>query len=108
MKGLRMIVMAAAAVAGIASANAANCTKQGTDVTCDDGRRGVWTGDSIIWADGTRVSAVTQHPSVIIGNKASVHIGPGVFAGNGKGGHVPMEDPQTQHCAILDGVSYCE
>jgi hypothetical protein len=108
MKTLRMMAMLAAALSTIPSAYAGNCTRQGTDVTCDDGYRGVWTGDSIIWSDGTRVSAATQHPSVIIGNKASVHIGPGVFVGDGKGGHVPMEDPQTQHCAILDGVSYCQ
>jgi hypothetical protein len=37
-------------------------------------------------------------------------IGPGVFAGNGKGGYVPMENPSAPskaRCPVLDGVSYC-
>jgi hypothetical protein len=37
-------------------------------------------------------------------------IGPGVFAGNGKGGYVPMENPSAPNkarCPVLDGVSYC-
>ena len=63
------------------------CTRQGVDVTCDDGRRGIFAGDAIVWADGTRSRLASPHPSVIIGNKSSVVIGPGVFAGKGKGGH---------------------
>lgn len=46
---------------------------------------------------------------MIIGNKSSVHVGPGVFVGQGKG-VVPMDDPNApnkRQCAILDGVSYC-
>ncbi|MBB4382145.1 hypothetical protein SAMN05216573_114199 [Bradyrhizobium sp. Rc3b] len=84
------------------------CTRQGVDVSCNDGRRGVLSGDAIIWPDGTRSSA-SPHPSVIIGNKSSVHVGPGVFVGQGKG-MVPMDDPNApnkRQCAILDGVSYC-
>jgi hypothetical protein len=99
-----------AATAGIASAaHADNCTRVGVDVTCDDDRRGVLAGDAILWPDGTRSSS-TPHPSVIIGNKSSVVIGPGVFAGNGKGGYVPMENPSAPNkarCPVLDGVSYC-
>jgi hypothetical protein len=82
----------------------------GNDVTCDDGRRGIHSGDAIVWADGTTSRLASPHPSVIIGNKSSVVIGPGVFAGNGKGGHVPMENPSAPskaRCPILDGVSYC-
>ncbi|WP_339029033.1 hypothetical protein WI604_30690 [Bradyrhizobium symbiodeficiens] len=84
------------------------CNRQGVDVSCDDGRRGVLSGDAILWPDGTRSSS-TPHQSVIIGNKSSVHVGPGVFVGQGKG-VVPMDDPNApnkQQCAILDGVSYC-
>jgi hypothetical protein len=84
------------------------CTRQGVDVSCDDGRRGVLSGDAILWPDGTRSSA-TPHQSVIIGNKSSVHIGPGVFVGQGKG-MVPLDDPNApnkRQCAILEGVSYC-
>jgi hypothetical protein len=89
---------------------AQSCTRQGVDVTCDDGRRGVFAGESLIWADGTKSNLVSPHPSVIIGNKSSVVIGPGVFAGNGKGGYVPMENPSAPskaRCPVLDGVSYC-
>jgi hypothetical protein len=84
------------------------CTRQGVDVTCDDGRLGVLAGDAIVWPDGTRSSAA-PHPSVIIGNKASVHVGPGVMVGQGNGS-VPLDDPNApnkRRCAILDGVSYC-
>jgi hypothetical protein len=97
----------AAGYAGPALAQA--CTRQGVDVSCDDGRRGVWSGDAIIWADGTRSSLASPHPSVIIGNKSSVTVGLGVFVGNGKG-MVPMENPSAPNkarCAVLDGVSYC-
>ena len=97
----------AAGYAGPALAQA--CTRQGVDVTCDDGRRGVLSGDAIIWPDGTRSSLASPHPSVIIGNKSSVIVGPGVFVGHGKG-MVPMENPSTPNkarCAVLDAVSYC-
>jgi hypothetical protein len=86
------------------------CRREGAAVLCVDGRRGILAGDSIIWSDGTRSSAATQHPSVIIGNKASVHVGPGVFVGKGSG-MVPLDDPNApnkRRCALLDGVSYCE
>jgi len=84
------------------------CTRQGNVVSCDDGRHGAWDGQAIIWPDGTRSSA-TPHPSVIIGNKSRVPVGPGVFVGQGKG-VVPLDDPNApnkRECAILDGVSYC-
>jgi hypothetical protein len=90
------------------SALAQICHRDGADVTCDDGRRGVLSGDAIIWSDGTRSSS-SPHPSVIIGNKSSVHVGAGVFVGQGKGS-VPLDDPNAPNktrCAILDGVSYC-
>jgi hypothetical protein len=86
---------------------AQTCTRQGVDVICDDGRHGIFSGDTITWADGTRSSLTSPHPSVIIGNKSSVIVGPGVFVGQGKG-VVPMENPSAQtRCPVLDGVSYC-
>ena len=81
------------------------CHREGTAVTCDDGRRGAWSGDAIIWADGTR-SRSSPHPSVIIGNKSSVAIGPGVYVGQGKG-VVPLDDPNKTPCVRLDDVPYC-
>jgi hypothetical protein len=104
------ILVSALALGAAGPAMAQSCTRQGVDVTCDDGRRGVFAGESLIWADGTRSNLVSPHPSVIIGNKSSVVIGPGVFAGNGKGGYVPMENPSAPskaRCPVLDGVSYC-
>jgi hypothetical protein len=89
-------------------ASAQNCTRAGSDVTCDDGRHGMFTGDSIIWTDGTQSRAVRQSPSVIVGNKSSVFVGPGVFVGNGKGGKTQMDDPSKKRCAILDGINFCE
>ena len=68
-------LISALGAAVTASANAQACTRQGVDVTCDDGRRGVLSGDTILWPDGTHSSA-TPHQSVIIGNKSSVHVGP--------------------------------
>ena len=103
-----LIATFAGAAASPAMAQA--CTRQGVDVTCDDGRRGIFSGDAIVWADGSQSRLASPHPSVIIGNKSSVVIGPGVFAGNGKGGYVPMENPSAPskaRCPVLDGVSYC-
>jgi len=103
------ILMSASAALDAAPALAQACTRQGLDVGCDDGRRGVLSGDTIIWADGTRSSLTSPHPSVIIGNKSSVVVGQGVFVGKGKG-VVPMENPSAPNrarCAVLDGVSYC-
>lgn len=98
-----LTILAAAGYA--ATARAQHCHREGVDVSCDDGHRGVWSGDAIIWADGTR-SRLSPHPSVIIGNKSSVTVGPGVFVGQGKG-MVPLDDPSKARCVTLDGVTYC-
>ena len=84
---------------GAAPAMAQACTRQGVDVTCDDGRRGIFRGDAIIWADGTRSSLASPHPSVIIGNKSSVVIGPGVFVGQGKGVRADGESERAEQGA---------
>jgi hypothetical protein len=84
------------------------CTHDGPLVTCDDGRRGLLSGDTIVWPDGTR-SSLSPHPSVIIGNKSSVVVGQGVFVGQGKG-VVPLDNPNAPNrsrCAILGGASHC-
>jgi len=107
---LLSVLIATFAGAAASPAMAQACTRQGSDVTCDDGRRGIFSGDAIVWADGSQSRLASPHPSVIIGNKSSVVIGPGVFAGNGKGGYVPMENPSAPskaRCPILDGVAYC-
>lgn len=109
---LGYLVLIAGSVTGTAHAAMAQaCTRQGTDVSCDDGRRGVFAGDAIIWADGTKSSLTSPHPSVIIGNKSSVVIGQGVFVGSPSGkGMMPLEnpsDPRRARCPMLDGVSYC-
>ena len=96
-----------AVCAGPALAQA--CTRQGVDVACDDGRRGILSGDTIIWTDGSRSSLTSPNPGVIIGNKSSVIVGPGVFVGKGNG-VVPMDNPSAPNkarCTVLDGVSYC-
>ena len=105
-----LTLLSVAALGAAPSAMARNCTRQGTDVTCDDGQRGIWTGDAIIWPDGTRANLASPHPSVIIGNKQSVVVGKGVFVGNGRGGSVPLDNPSSPNkvrCTVLDGVSYC-
>jgi hypothetical protein len=102
------ILMSAIALGCIRPAMAQACTRVGDAVSCDDGRRGVLSGDAIIWPDGTR-SSLTPHPSVIIGNKSSVIVGQGVFVGQGKG-VVPLDNPNAPNktrCAVLDGASYC-
>jgi hypothetical protein len=103
------LLVAAMAAGSAGPAMAQACTRQGDAVSCDDGRRGVLSGDAILWPDGTRSSLVSPHPSVIIGNKSSVVVGPGVFVGKGNG-VVPMDNPSSPfkaRCAVLDGVSYC-
>jgi hypothetical protein len=102
------ICLVAAALTISRPAMAQACTHNGPEVSCDDGRRGLLSGDAIIWPDGTR-SSLTPHPSVIVGNKSSVIVGQGVFVGKGNG-VVPMDNPSAPNkarCAILDGVSYC-
>jgi hypothetical protein len=103
------ILMSVFAAGYAGPALAQSCTRQGIDVSCDDGRRGILSGDAIIWPDGTRSSLASPHPSVIIGNKSSVVVGQGVFVGKGKG-VTPMEnpsDPRRARCPVLEGVSYC-
>lgn len=103
------ILMSAMVACSATPALAQACTRQGVDVSCDDGRRGMLSGVAIIWADGTRSSLTSPHPSVIIGNKSSVIVGQGVFVGQGKG-VVPLDNPSAPdkaRCPILDGVSYC-
>jgi len=108
--GYRTALTIAATTIALGCATAAlaqNCTRLGNDVTCDDGKRGILAGDAIVWADGTRSSLTSPHPSVIIGNKSSVIVGHGVMVGSGKG-TVPMENPSAQtRCPVLDGVPYC-
>jgi hypothetical protein len=89
-------------------AAAQTCHREGESVRCDDGRRGLLSGESILWPDGTR-SSTTPNPSVTIGDKSSVIVGSGVFVGRG-GGSVPLDNPSSPNktrCAVLDGVSYC-
>jgi hypothetical protein len=103
------VLMSAVAAGYAGPAMAQACTRQGIDVACDDGRRGILSGDAIIWADGSRSSLTSPHPSVIIGNKSSVIVGPGVFVGKGNG-VVPMDNPSAPNkarCPVLDGASYC-
>jgi hypothetical protein len=103
------ILMSAVGAGYSGPAMAQACTRQGIDVACDDGRRGILSGDAIIWADGSRSSLTSPHPSIIIGNKSSVIVGPGVFVGKGNG-VVPMDNPSAPNrarCAVLDGVSCC-
>jgi hypothetical protein len=109
-RSLSFLILISAVVAGAAgAAMAQSCSKLGVDVSCDDGRRGIFAGDAIVWADGTRSSLASPHPSVIVGHKPSVVVGQGVFVGKGTG-VVPMEnpsDPRRARCPVLDGVSYC-
>lgn len=93
--------------APVPPAVAQNCARNGANVTCDDGRTGLFIGDAIIWPDGTEARAARQSPSVIIGNGASVQVGRGVFVGKGKGTVEPLDDSSQKRCAMLDGVSYC-
>ena len=109
-RALQFSVLASVLALGAAGpAMAQSCTRQGVDVTCDDGRRGIFAGESLIWADGTRSNLVSPHPSVIVGNKSSVIVGKGVMVGSPSGkGSVPMENPSAQtSCPKLDGVAYC-
>ena len=99
-------LLAGFALAALPAA-AQNCKRNGSDVTCDDGRVGIFTGDAIVWADGTQSRAASQSPSVIIGNRSSVQVGQGVFVGTCKGTKQQLEDPSKKRCAVLDGVNYC-
>ena len=107
---MRLLTVTLLMVLSPSLALAANCKRNGNAVSCDDGRVGIFTGDAIIWPDGTR-STSAKHPSVHIGHKDSVRVGPGVFVGSPSGrGSVPLDDPNAPHkrdCAVIDSVSYC-
>jgi hypothetical protein len=96
-RALASVICVAVAIAGtVRPALAQACSHTGRLVTCDDGRRGLLSGDLIVWADGTR-------------SIASVQVGQGVFVGNGSG-MVPLNDPNASgktRCITLDDVSYC-
>ena len=88
-RALVSVICIATALAGIARpALAQVCSHNGPLVNCDDGRRGLLSGDTIIWADGTRSSA-SPPPGVVIGNKDG------------------SSAPNKTRCTILDGVPYC-
>ncbi len=84
-RALAFSMLMSAMVAGSAApALAQACTRQGIDVSCDDGRRGIFSGQAII-------------------------VGQGVFVGQGKG-VVPLDNPSAPdkaRCPVLDGVAYC-
>src|ERR1700721_767103 len=108
-RALGVAILMSAIAAGCASpAMAQACTREGAHVSCDDGRRGLLSGGALLLV-GRAPSSLSPHPSVIIGNKSSVIVGPGVFVGQGKG-VVPLDNPNAPNktrCAILDGASYC-
>jgi hypothetical protein len=107
---LLFAALAATTLATVSAASAQACKREGSTVICEDGRQGVLADTAIIWSDGTRSHSATPHPSVIIGNKSSVQVGQGVFVGSGKGGMMPLDNPNAPNktrCAIVDGVSFC-
>ena len=76
-------------VAGLAAASPAmaqNCTRKGTDVTCDDGRRGIFTGDAIIWPDGTRANLASPQARGTYFGVAALSLAVGGGLGNYLGG----------------------
>jgi hypothetical protein len=99
------VLIALAITVTATGARAQHCHREGANAVCDDGLRGIWSSEAIIWPDGTR-SRLSPHPSVIIGNRSSVTVGPGVFVGQGKG-MVPLDDPSKRRCVTLDDVPYC-
>jgi len=106
---LLLAALASLALPGASSAFAQACKREGSIVTCEDGRQGILSDTAIIWTDGTRSHSATPHPSVIIGNKSSIQVGPGVFVGTSKGS-MPLDNPNAPNKtrrAIVDGVSYC-
>src|SRR5258706_16424866 len=103
------MLMSAIGAGSSGPAMAQACTREGANVSCDDGRRGLLSGDAIIWPDATRSSLTSPHPSVIIGNKSSVIVGQGVFVGQCKG-VVPLDNPGPPNktpSPVLDGAAYC-
>ena len=94
------ILMSAISAGCAGPALAQACTRQGIDVSCDDGRRGILSGDAIIWTDGTRSSLTSPHPSVIIGNKSSVVVGPGRVRRQGQGRGADGQSERAEQGAL--------
>ena len=84
------------------------CTHDGPVVNCDDGRRGMLSGDAIS-GPTARDRASRRIPASSSATNRRCVVGQGVFVGKGKG-VVPLDDPNAPNktrCAMLDGVSYC-
>jgi hypothetical protein len=95
--------------ASVGAAMAQSCTSAGLEVSCDDGGPGIFSDDAIIWADGSRASLTSPHPSAIIGNKSSVSSGKACSSAKARAS-CPMENPSDPHrarCPVLDNVPYC-
>jgi hypothetical protein len=106
----RAYLFSLVALAWPLTASAGPCSRDGSAVTCADGRHGIFQQDSIVWSDGS-TSRLLPHPSVRIGARSAVTIGPGVFVGDGRGGMRALDDPNradSARCAILDGIAYCQ
>jgi hypothetical protein len=65
------ILMSALASGYAGPAMAQACTRQGIDVACDDGRRGILSGDAIIWPDGSRSGLTSPQASSSAINRLS-------------------------------------
>jgi hypothetical protein len=50
---------------------------------------------------------LSPHPSVIIGNRPSEHVGQGVFVGQGKA-VVPLDDPNAPNKTRCAGTGYAD
>ena len=95
------ILISALAVGAAGPAMAQSCTRQGVDVTCDDGRRGIFAGESPssgptardrTWPRRIRASSsATNRPS---------SIGQGVFAGQGKGDGADGKSERAEQGAL--------
>ena len=49
--GFSIAVLTAALAAAMPAQAQQRCHREGTDVICDDGHRGIWSGDTIIRAE---------------------------------------------------------
>ena len=79
------------------------CSHVGADVTCDDGRRGVLSGNAII-PDSTARDQSLTHPGLPNHRQCILSaLGAGVFWKSGEGkALVPLDDPNAPNKTMRD------
>ena len=108
---MRMLAIVFLLLSSPGLALAANCKRNGNVVTCDDGRTGIFTGDAIIWPDGTRSSSAKaserDHRAQGFGACRAGRVRRLARPARVQCRSTIRTAPHKRDCAVLDAVNYC-